>query len=386
MEPCATAGHRRVTGSPPRCDSARGGGLAPGIVLCFAFAVTAGHADEPTAEAQLRDLQGLLDHQTELATKTGTNADFIPGMVTILSGNDMLVRGSRTVWEALSLVPGISQGLEVTGERQLLSRGVGHGYASGNIKVMLDGMSMNSGLCATANPVLNMPIEQVERIEVIRGPGSSVYGEYAYAGVINVITRQRERTLHLQGGQDEALGGGGIWYWEDRDLGLTSSVNLVGIQGDGGVQVDQDALYAIGRPELSNAPGPSNEAKRYAALLANVQWRDVFASLSVLDDANGDYFGINHFLPPSDDHLASRQRYFTGQIGRDWRFSEGLSVRARVEGMQHQRDRTGLYVFPADFFGDQPVTLDQGYRETSLLGAADIHWRPLPQHQLLFGL
>jgi iron complex outermembrane receptor protein len=109
-------------------------------------------------------------------------------------------------------VPGISQGLEVTGERQVLSRGVGHGYASGNVKVLVDGVSMNATLTATANPVLNLPIEQVERIEVIRGPGSSVYGEYAYAGVVNVITRQRERHLHIQGGEgpDRGAAGSGI--------------------------------------------------------------------------------------------------------------------------------------------------------------------------------
>jgi iron complex outermembrane receptor protein len=344
-----------------------------------------GRAGEPDTD-EARELLTLLGNQTELATKTGMNADFIPGMATILSGSDMLTRGARTMWEAVSLVPGISQGIEATGERLLLSRGVGHGYASGNIKILLDGMSMNSTLSATANPVLNLPIEQVERIEAIRGPGSSVYGEYAYIGVVNVITRRRERTLHLQGAQEADYGAGGVWYWEDPNLGLTSSVNLVGVQGNGGVQVSEDALFAIGRPELSNAPGPSNEAKRYGALVANAQWSDTFASLSVLDDAYGDHFGINHFLPPSDDQLASRQRYFTGQIGQDWRLSETLSARARIEGMQHQRDRNGLYLFPQDYFGNQPITMDQGYQETTMLAAADVRWRPLPEHQLLFGL
>ena len=318
------------------------GGLLGGLVLTLGLALASGDglARDAADDEELRDLLVLLDKQTELATKTGLNADFTPGMTTILSGADMLARGARTVWEAVSLVPGISQGLEVTGERQLLSRGVGYGYASGNIKIMLDGVSMNSSLMATANPVLNLPIEQVERIEVIRGPGSSVYGEYAYAGVINVITRQRERSLHVQGGEGNGYGAGGVWYWQDPERGLSSSVNLVGVKGDGGVHVDEDALYAIGRPELSNAPGSSNEAKRYGAVVSNLQWRDFFASLTVLDDAYGDYFGINHFLPPSDDHLASRQRHLTAQVGRDWRLSQTLSARVRLEGMQHERDRT----------------------------------------------
>ncbi len=329
---------------------------------------------------------GLLEHQTELATKTGMNADFIPGMVTILDGDDLLARGVRTVWGALSLVPGMSQGLEATGERQVLSRGVGHGYASGNVKLLLDGVSMNSTLAATANPVLNLPIEQVERIEVIRGPGSSVYGEYAYAGVVSVITRQRERRLHLQGGEGPDLGGGGVWYWEDPSRGLAASINLVGVKADGGARVERDALHAIGRLELSNTPGHSNEAQRYGALVATLQWRDLFASLSILDDAYGDHFGINHFLPPAGQGLVSDNTTLAAQVGRDWRLSETLSARMRLEGLRNKRQRNDLSVFPADLFSDQPITMSQDYQETTLLAGADLHWQPARRHKLLMGL
>ncbi len=86
----------------------------------------------------------LLDEETQLATKRRTNIDYLPGMISVLSGEEMLVRGARTVWEALALVPGISQGMEFTGERQVLARGVEHGYASGQVKILLDGQSMNS--------------------------------------------------------------------------------------------------------------------------------------------------------------------------------------------------------------------------------------------------
>ncbi len=371
--------------------AASGSMRSPRLALALCTVLASGGLASATLSASVDDndasnLLKVLEHQTELATKTGMNADYIPGMVTILSGEDMLARGSRTVWESLSLVPGISQGLEVTGERQLLSRGVGHGYASGNIKILLDGVSMNTTLTARANAVLNMPIEQVERIEVIRGPGSSVYGEYAYAGVINVISRQRDRTLHLQAGEDAGAGGGGVWYWQDPDLGLTSSINFIGIEGNGGVEVDEDALFAIGRPELSNAPGRSNEATRFGSVIANVQWRDLFASFSVLDDAYGDHFGINHFLPPSDDHLATHQRYVTGQIGSDWRISKALDGRIRFEVQQQDRDRENLYVFPAGYFSERAITMDQDYRETSYFGAADVHWRPAPRHEVLLGL
>ncbi|WP_373508403.1 TonB-dependent receptor plug domain-containing protein [Thiocapsa sp.] len=337
-------------------------------------------------DARLGDLLSLLDNETELATRSGMNADFVPGMATILSGGDMLVRGARTVWEALSLVPGISQGLEMTGERQILSRGVGFGYASGNIKLLLDGVSMNSTLLATANPVLNIPIEQVERIEVIRGPGSSVHGEYAFAGVVNVITRRNDRTLQAQANERAAAGGGGIWHWSDPQRDLTASINLTGLAGNGGVPVAEDALFPIGESELSNAPGSSNEASRYLGGFADLRWRDTFIALKVLDDDYGDHFGINHFLPPSNDRLASEQRYVSVQIGQDLILSEALDARIRLESLQFERSREQLYVFPPSYFDEQPVYLDQDYGETRYLGAADLHWRGWDRHLVLLGV
>ena len=337
-------------------------------------------------EAPLGDLLSLLDQETELATRNGMNADFVPGMATILSGTDMLARGARTVWEALSLVPGISQGLEMTGERQVLSRGVGFGYASGNIKFLLDGVSMNSTLFATANPVLNIPIEQIERIEVIRGPGSSVHGEYAFAGVVNVITRQSDRTIHAQANERAAAGGGAIWHWSDPQRDLTASINLTGLAGNGGVAVSEDALYAIGEPELSNAPGPSNEASRYRGAFADLRWRKTSLAIKILDDDDGDHFGVNHFLPPSDDRIVSGQRYISAQIAQDLLLSDALDARIRLETLQYERTRDRLYVFPPSYFDTQPVFMDQDYRETRYLGAADLHWRGWDRHGLLLGL
>ncbi|QVL48573.1 MAG: TonB-dependent receptor [Thiocapsa sp.] len=337
-------------------------------------------------DAPLGDLLSLLDQETELATRSGMNADFVPGMATILSGTDLLARGARTVWEALSLVPGISQGLEMTGERQVLSRGVGFGYASGNIKLLLDGVSMNSTLFATANPVLNIPIEQIERIEVIRGPGSSVHGEYAFAGVVNVITRQSDRTLYARADERSAAGGGGIWHWSDPQRDLTASINLTGLAGNGGVPVSEDALFAIGEAKLSNAPGPSNEASRYLGAFADLRWRNTFVAIKILDDDYGDHFGINHFLPPSDDRLVSEQRYVSAQIGQDLVLSDTLDARIRLESLQYERTRKQLYVFPPSYFDTQPVYLDQDYRETRYIGAADLHWRGWERHLVLLGV
>lgn len=275
----------------------------------------------------------------------------------------------------------------MSGERQVLARGVGYGYASGNIKIMLDGVSMNSTLQATANAVLGIPIEQVERIEVIRGPGSSVYGEYAYAGVVNVITRTRGRSVQAQAAEASVAGGGLIWSWSDPARALSVSLNLAGLEGDGdGVRIGEDALYPIGQSELSNAPGRTNEARRYKGLFADFEWGETRIDLKLLQDDYGDLYGINHFLPPSDHRLASQTRYVSLRVERDFMLSEGLDALVRAEGLEHRRNRDRLYVFPASYLSDEPIYMNQDYTETRYLGAAELQWRPSERHQWLLGV
>jgi iron complex outermembrane receptor protein len=360
----------------------------PLLACLLGASAVVGESLSANADAEpLDELLSILDQQTELATKSGMNADYVPGMATILTGADLRARGVRNVSEALALVPGISQGIEMTGERQILSRGIGYGYASGNIKILLDGVSMNATLYATANPVLNMPIAQVERIEVIRGPGASVHGEYAFAGVIDVITRKGEREVSATALEQGDWGGGLLWHWSDPARDLSLSLNAYGLEGDDGVDVDADAAFGIGMPELSNAPGPSNESHRYRGLFADARWGDVFAAVKLLEDDYGDHFGINHFLPPDDDRLASRQRYQSLQLGADLTFNARWNSRLRLEALRYERDRDDLFVFPTGyFFDDEPVFMSQNYQETRYLLAVDTHWTPNDQHRVLFGL
>jgi len=337
--------------------------------------------------AQLQDLLALLEQQTELATNSRMNADYIPGMATVLRGDDLRARGVRTVWEALALAPGLTQGMESTGERQILSRGVGHGYASGNIKFLLDDISLNSTLTAQANPLLQMPIEQVERIEVIRGPGSSLHGEYAYAGVVNVITRRQGRTLYAEGGSFSGRGGGARWQGEDQERGLRYSFNLAGSDHDGAdSRVARDGLYHDGLDALSNAPGPANQAVRYLGLLARLDWGEAFASFNHLEDGFGDHYGINHYLPPASHRLASQYRHTVVEAGRDFHWRDDLGGRLRVEAQWHERQRDRLYVAPAGLDGDSPpIFMDLDYREHRWLGEFSLDWRPR-DHQIHLAL
>ena len=81
----------------------------PAVLLAALLAVPA--AAQQTAqvepEPELEDLLAILQEETAVASKARMNADFVPGMVTVLHGADMEALGVETVWEALSMVPGL---------------------------------------------------------------------------------------------------------------------------------------------------------------------------------------------------------------------------------------------------------------------------------------
>src|SRR5882724_6439382 len=87
-------------------------------------------------------------------------------------------------------------------------RGFGENPFSNRILLLVDGAPYNSGDTGglPLSPAFDLfPVQNIKRIEVVRGPGSSLYGENAYWGVINIVTLSGE---DLAGGNAEIYGGG----------------------------------------------------------------------------------------------------------------------------------------------------------------------------------
>jgi iron complex outermembrane receptor protein len=167
-----------------------GGGAACALLALLLQAAVA--AEPPAADADaalLTELMAVVDEGTAVATQTRMNVDYVPGMVTVLESDLLQSLGARTVLDALSLVPGVLSYLGNSGEPFLLVRGTQFPFNSGNVKVLVNSIAMSREDAAISSSVLHMPIEQVERLEFVRGPGSVLYGDFAYMGLLNIVTR-----------------------------------------------------------------------------------------------------------------------------------------------------------------------------------------------------
>jgi len=369
-----------------------------GLLIGFAGGGVA--AAEPASGDDLEELQNLLavlEQQTEIATKTRLNADYVPGLVTVLHAEDVEALGARTVWEALRLVPGLEPSTDQIGGRQTLVRGIGGSFASGNMKILLNGRAMNSALSASANPVLNMPIEQVEHIEVVRGPGSAVHGEFAYAGVLNVITRKDGRAVFGRAVERDTYGGGGFASWTASDGHGGGSINFGGWHAAGaGVNSGRDALYGGNNaPQqfLSNAPGPVDDEMEQRSLLLDLNRDKLSLSFSYLEDGNGDHFGTINVLDSADERgVDYRNRFLMANGKGAWELAQDLSAELSL-GWQYYENHFNIRLLPDGFTWlnalFQPTVLPGGYvsegyyEEQRFSSDLDFHWEGWKDHRWL---
>ena len=197
------------------------------VVLC---ASTSAAAEETTTA----DLQSLLSETVVVgASKSAEKGSTAPAVTTTLTAEDMRRYGIRTIAEAIDY---LSLGAVTSNPwrtPEVGSRGVLVTNDQGNhFLLLVDGHAINEVLFGVARfgPGAGIPMEIIDRIEVILGPGSVLYGSSAMLGVVNVVTKQARdfAGTHLivesDVGQSWRFSGGG--GYEFNVLGERASVTF----------------------------------------------------------------------------------------------------------------------------------------------------------------
>ncbi|MCS6809426.1 MAG: TonB-dependent receptor plug domain-containing protein, partial [Candidatus Kapabacteria bacterium] len=138
-------------------------------------------------------LEELLNVEIGVASSSktrGLTARESPGIVTLITQEEIRKSGARDMIDILRLVPGFEFGVDVQGAVGVGIRG-NWGY-EGKVLFLLDGQELNDntyGILILGN---HFSVQQIKRVEIIRGPGSALYGGFAELAVINIITKTAE--------------------------------------------------------------------------------------------------------------------------------------------------------------------------------------------------
>jgi outer membrane receptor protein involved in Fe transport len=121
------------------------------------------------------------------ANQKATCTKHAAGIVTVITGEEIRNMGARDLIDVLQLVPGFSFGVDVSNVVGLGIRGIqAH---EGKVAIFVDGINLNDHRFGTTQFGNHFPLEQIDRIEIIRGPGSIIHGNFAEMGVINIISK-----------------------------------------------------------------------------------------------------------------------------------------------------------------------------------------------------
>ena len=188
------------------------------VLLCLFFAILPSglHADSPppgnqTGSVALKQLslEELSQIEVTSPSKTPEEAFRSPVAIFVLTGEQIRRSGATTIPEALRLAPGVEVA-RIDGNKWSIGiRGFGS-RLSRNVLVLIDGRTVYTTLLAgTYWEVQDTIMDDIDRSELICGPGGTIWGPNAVNGVINIITKNAKETqgmLVSAGGGNEEQG------------------------------------------------------------------------------------------------------------------------------------------------------------------------------------
>jgi len=203
-------------------------------------------------------IEQLMGIEVVTANRQAQKLSSSVGTTFVITSDELQQLGVRTIYDALSHLPGFNISVTNEGINAITLRGI-KSINGEKVLFMIDGHPLNDARSGGANIQFldHLPVENIERIEMVQGPGSSLYGANAFLGMINVITRQGkdidgvvanvktefEKDSHVYNRYNVLAG-------KQFDNGWQGALNLYAQHGDGAtLKIDQDAFGRSGRAD-----------------------------------------------------------------------------------------------------------------------------------------
>ena len=320
------------------------------LVICTALSLFAqgpsSESDNPVKKLTLEQLGNI---EVTTATKEPEEIRKTPAAIYVITHDDIERSGATTLPEALRLAPGIEVA-RIDGNKWAVGiRGFGS-RLSRSVLVLIDGRNVYTTLLSgTYWEVQNMVMDDIDRIEVIRGPGGTIWGPNAINGVINVITKNSKDTR----GALVSAGGGNV------EQGF---VNLR-YGGSNGHNLNYRAYTtAFNRSPEFHADGRNFDGWRAGQASFRMDWEKNDHSAFTLqgdlyDEAAGESVQATSYTPPFSLTVEQDARLSGGNVMGRW---EGKTDGGKDIQLQAYYDRTNRH---EPNFGDIRDTFDVDFLE-----------------------
>lgn len=289
-----------------------------------------------------------------ISTSTGTDKpiSLAPAIATIITDKQIAQSSARSLNELLERVPGLNVYKAVGDLSGFFDiRGIRSKYNT-QIMLLMNGTTLQGIKFNNPATGLEIPLSAIKRIEIVRGPGSVIYGANAFSGVINIITKDAQ---YLDGNSEAGIRYGSfntseLWLnhgAKEKDFSYALNLSLTSSDGDDKrkMKVDAQTLNdnAFGS-NASNAPGSFNTKYERYNLNANFIKDDFKLNIWASALKNGGTgSGIANALDPKGETEYKRIQgdlYYYQKLDDEMKLEHKLSL-------SYQTLDTYLYVFPA---------------------------------------
>ena len=206
----------------------------------------------PAPEAPAATTEDTYEERVVTAALSEQNPVDAPNATTIITAQDIRLSGLRNVAEMLRRAVGVDVMTLDEGDQQVGIRGFNRRLAN-RVLVLVDGRSIYMDfLGVTFWSMLPVDPEEIERIEVIRGAGSALYGADAYSGVINILTRapgEGRNSVTVGGGNGAVVHASATNSGRAGGVSFRSNVGYDQGQTFGRLTGPTDATYRVGAPD-----------------------------------------------------------------------------------------------------------------------------------------
>ncbi len=334
----------------------------------MAFCTGAAAAQTPSPNQEIEELkfkdieelnlEKLLDITISLAAGRAQRVEDAPGIASVITDEEIRRLGARTLSDVLQFVPGFEVIKDALGRDKIVVRGTTSGLtnsSSESVLILFNGHRLNQGTDGDAISInLEIPVDNLKRIEIIRGPGSALFGANAFLGVINLVpyTANDIQGIRLSSGggsfgtqQHNILGG-----YKRGDFSISGFAQFKDTDGPrllvpADAQTAFDNLLApFGFPPISRAPSRTRDNS--SAVDANLQltYKNFTANARFQDTHSGGFIGATEVLGNS--------RFDTQQIlfdaGYRYPLGDKGSLLAKFSFNQNKDRRLQEY-FPPGF-------------------------------------
>lgn len=290
------------------------------LILLSWLVIQAASAQDNTRLIEL-SFEELMDVTVNTASKENEAIGNAPAVISTITREEISRFGANTLAEVLER----STSLWMTGSHMYAQnvasmRGDLATHIDNHVLILLNGRPVREGLFGGLNYSIYsaFPLAMIDKIEVIRGPGSVLYGSNAYSGVINIITRKSEKTdattrVAAKGGTDNSQGVEASHFWRNGELNLNGGMQFFRTDGWRFRGIDERGV------DKSMPWGADN-----LALFANGQYREL--SVDFLWSSTGQtHWGA---LPIWVGNQATQMDKLFFNVGWDHRFNDAwrLSV------------------------------------------------------------